>query len=78
MLIVLVVFMMLFLVDAIINNTHQWARTVLIVERGIAPAERLRQQDLYRCFDPTQYFSSDVFWHSVIIILINYLDHHDQ
>ena len=27
---------------------HQWARTVLIVERGIAPAERLRQQDLYR------------------------------
>ena len=27
---------------------RQWARTVLIVERGIAPAERLRQQDLYR------------------------------
>ena len=25
----------------------QWARTVLIVERGIPPAERLRQQDLY-------------------------------
>ena len=27
---------------------NQWARTVLIVERGIPPAERLRQQDLYR------------------------------
>ena len=26
---------------------RQWARTVLIVERGIPPAERLRQQDLY-------------------------------
>ena len=26
---------------------RQWARTVLIVERGIAPKERLRQQDLY-------------------------------
>jgi hypothetical protein len=26
----------------------QWARTVLIVERGIPPKERLRQQDLYR------------------------------
>ncbi len=25
----------------------QWARTVLIVERGIPPRERLRQQDLY-------------------------------
>lgn len=25
----------------------QWARTVLIVERGIPPKERLRQQDLY-------------------------------
>ena len=25
----------------------QWARTVLIVERGISPAERLRQQDMY-------------------------------
>ena len=31
-----------------IDNHRQWARTVLIVERGIAPAERLRQQDLYR------------------------------
>ena len=26
---------------------RQWARTVLIVERGISPKERLRQQDLY-------------------------------
>ena len=26
---------------------RQWARTVLIVERGIAPKERLRQQNLY-------------------------------
>ena len=26
---------------------RQWARTVLITERGIPPAERLRQQDLY-------------------------------
>lgn len=26
---------------------RQWARTVLIVERGIPPAERLRQQDMY-------------------------------
>ena len=26
---------------------RQWARTVLIVERGIPPKERLRQQDLY-------------------------------
>ena len=25
----------------------QWARMVLIVERGIPPKERLRQQDLY-------------------------------
>lgn len=36
---------------SIYTFTHvviQWARTVLIVERGIPPAERLRQQDLYR------------------------------
>ena len=26
---------------------RQWARTVLIVERGIPPAERMRQQNLY-------------------------------
>ena len=26
---------------------RQWARTVLIVERGIPPNERLRQQNLY-------------------------------
>ena len=26
---------------------RQWARTVLIVERGIPPKERLRQQNLY-------------------------------
>ena len=26
---------------------NKWARTVLIVERGIAPKERLRQQDRY-------------------------------
>ena len=25
----------------------QWARIVLLVERGIPPAERLKQQDLY-------------------------------
>ena len=29
------------------NLSRQWARTVMIVERGIAPKERLRQQDLY-------------------------------
>ena len=29
------------------NLFRQWARTVMIVERGIAPKERLRQQDLY-------------------------------
>ena len=28
-------------------SNFQWARTVLIVERGIPPKERLRQQDLY-------------------------------
>ena len=26
---------------------RQWARTVLIIERGISPKERLKQQDLY-------------------------------
>ena len=38
----------------------QWARTVLIVERGIAPAERLRQQDLYR-FNKWRYRGVTIF-----------------
>ena len=45
----------------------QWARTVLIVERGIPPAERLRQQDLYsernssdkKCLVMKQFLSAD-------------------
>ena len=58
--IAIVVILLLNLLIAMMGDTYakiaeiknewmrQWARTVLIVERGIAPAERLRQQDLYR------------------------------
>ena len=34
-------------IDNLFLKIRQWARTVMIVERGIAPKERLRQQDLY-------------------------------
>ena len=58
--IAIVVILLLNLLIAMMGDTYakiaeiknewmrQWARTVLIVERGIPPAERLRQQDLYR------------------------------
>ncbi|XP_023334395.1 transient receptor potential cation channel subfamily V member 6 [Eurytemora carolleeae] len=57
--IMIVVILLLNLLIAMMGDTYakiaeiknewmrQWARTVLIVERGIPPAERLRQQDLY-------------------------------
>ena len=58
--IAIVVILLLNLLIAMMGDTYakiaeiknewmrQWARTVLIVERGIPPEERLRQQDLYR------------------------------
>ena len=57
--IMIVVILLLNLLIAMMGDTYakiaeiknewmrQWARTVLIVERGIPPAERLRQQNLY-------------------------------
>merc|ERR1719234_3073399 len=77
--IAIVVILLLNLLIAMMGDTYakiaeiknewmrQWARTVLIVERGIAPAERLRQQDLYsernssgnKCLVMKQFLSAD-------------------
>merc|ERR550534_810204 len=77
--IAIVVILLLNLLIAMMGDTYakiaeiknEWmrqrARTVLIVERGIAPAERLRQQDLYsernssgnKCLVMKQFLSAD-------------------